>query len=121
MRKAALMLLATLLLVGFVWANAETGIADLTGDWTMNYFGIPMYYFFYEDGTFEGMPAMDIPVAEDGSNSFTGTWEFDGTTLDMHGDDGDAQFTWDGEKLTGIMFDATVVMQRAVETENQEN
>lgn len=119
MRKFVAILLTAILLAGLVCACAETQTetVDLTGDWTMDYFGIPMVYFFYEDGTFEAIIDMDIPVADDGSNSFPGTWEFDGTTLSLHGDDGDAELTWDGEKFTGVMFEETVNLVRAVESE----
>ncbi len=119
MRKFVAILLTAILLAGLVCACAETQTetVDLTGDWTMDYFGIPMVYFFYEDGTFEAIIDMDIPVADDGSNSFPGTWEFDGTTLSLHGDDGDAELTWDGEMFTGVMFEETVNLVRAVEPE----
>ena len=46
---------------------------------TMNYFGIPMYFYFNEDGTYLGLIADDsVLVAEDGSNSITSFWTFDG-------------------------------------------
>ena len=120
MRKLFAALLAAILLLSLAcaWAETATDAPDLTGStWTMDYFDIPMLFVFNEDGTFVGTIDMDIPVADDGSNSFAGTWEFDGETLMMYGDDGDVSFTWDGEKMTGIMFDTEVYLLQALKTE----
>lgn len=113
MRKLAVLLPAALVLATMVCAHAEPqeDVADLTGDWTMDYFGIPMNFTFHEDGTCEGLIAMDIQADE--GNDFAGTWEFDGATCVIHGEDGDASFTWDGEKLTGVMHNTEVFLLRA--------
>ena len=100
MRKFLALLLAALLLASLAGALAEAA-RDMTGDWTIDYFGIPMNFTFHEDGTYEGLIAMDIQADE--GNDFAGTWEFDGATCVIHGEDGDASFTWDGEKLSGVM------------------
>ena len=112
MRKFLAILLAVLLLASLAGALAEAAEAteeayDVTGDWTVDYFGIPMIFHFLEDGSFEGVIDMDIPVADDGSNSIFGLWQFDGETLVIFSEtpeDEDAfSFVWDGEKLSGVM------------------
>lgn len=120
MIKRMALFLVTIMLLGLAcaWAETATEVADLTGDWTMDYFGIPMFIFFHEDGTYEGLIDMDVEFDE--GNDFSGTWEFDGTTMIIRGDDGEQTFTWDGEKLTGVMYDNEVVIQRAVEPEEPE-
>lgn len=121
MRKWMATLLFLVLVFGFACAWAETAIdkVDLTGDWKMDYFGIPMFFFFYENGTFEALIDMGSHVADDGSNGFTGDWTFDGKTLTIS-DDGSEPFTftWDGEKLTGVMEGVEVSMIRAIEPED---
>ena len=120
MRKFLAILLTAILLAGLVGALAEAAkeVDDMTGDWTCDYFTIPMIFAFNADGTFTGTIDMDIPVADDGSNSITGEWTFDGTTLTIadpvSGENFD--FTWDGEKLTGIMYDTEIFMYRAEAT-----
>lgn len=108
MRKFLAILMAALLLAGLVGALAEAAsdeeIYNVTGDWFVDYFTIPMIFTFNEDGTFIGTIDMDIPLADDGSNSITGIWEFDGETLtisDPETTDESFSFTWDGEKLSG--------------------
>ncbi len=106
MRKFLALLLAALLLASLAGALAEAA-RDMTGDWTIDYFGIPMVFHFHEDGTFEGAIDMDIPLADDGSNSIFGQWVFDGETLTIFSETPDEaeafSFTWDGEKLSGVM------------------
>ena len=106
MRKFLALLLAALLLASLAGALAEAA-RDMTGDWTIDYFGIPMVFHFHEDGTFEGAIDMDIPLADDGSNSIFGQWVFDGETLTIFSETPDEaeafSFTWDGEKMTGVM------------------
>ena len=111
MRKLAALMLSAILLLGLACAWAETA-ADLVGCWTMDYFGFPMYFAFSENGTYDAM--IDVDFEFDEGNYFTGTWAFDGKTLIVHGDEGDQSFTWDGEKLTGVILDTEVVMERAV-------
>ena len=124
MRKFLAILLAAILLCGFAGALAEAAadeeIYDVTGDWSIDYFTIPMIFTFNKDGTFIGTIDMDIPVADDGSNSITGIWEFDGVTLtisDPETIDESYSFTWDGEKLSGIMYDTELFMYRVAEDE----
>ena len=124
MRKFLAILMAALLLTTLIGALAEAAadeeIYDVTGDWSIDYFTIPMIFTFNEDGTFIGTIDMDIPVADDGSNSITGIWEFDGETLtisDPETTDESYSFTWDGEKLSGVMYDTELFMYRIVEDE----
>ena len=77
-------LMAVMLLSCFIAATAEA--YDITGDWTMDYFGIPMVWSFHPEGNFEGIIDMDIPVADDGFNGITGLWTFDGETLTISDD-----------------------------------
>ena len=76
-----------------------------------------MVWSFHPEGNFEGIIDMDIPVADDGFNGITGLWTFDGETLTISDDTGASDetftFTWDGEKLSGIMLDTEVFMFRA--------
>lgn len=118
MRKFLAILLTAILLACLVGALAEAAqdVDDMTGDWTCDYFTIPMIFTFNADGTFIGTIDMDIPVADDGSNSITGVWTFDGATLTIASPDDPGEsydFTWDGEKLTGVMYDTEVFMYRA--------
>lgn len=115
MRRFLTTLMAVMLLSCFIAATAEA--YDITGDWTMDYFGIPMVWSFHPEGNFEGIIDMDIPVADDGFNGITGLWTFDGETLTISDDTGASDetftFTWDGEKLSGIMLDTEIFMFRA--------
>ena len=117
MRKFLAILLAALFMTCLAAALAETAadgeIYDPAGDWSVDYFGIPMIFTFKDDGTFIGAIDMDIPVADDGSNSITGIWEFDGETLtisDPETTEETFSFTWDGEKLSGVMEGETLDM-----------
>ena len=117
MRKWMALLLVIVLLLGLAFASAETttDVVDLTGEWKMDYFGMTMLFSFKEDGTYEGL--IDAGIDFDDGNDFSGTWEFDGTTMIIHGDDGDQSFTWDGEKLSGVMYDTEIILQRVIEPE----
>ena len=126
MRRFLAVLLTMILLASLAGALAEAAEAtdqlyDVTGDWTIDYFGIPMIFHFLEDGTFEGVIDMDIPVADDGSNSIFGLWAFDGQTLTIFSEtpeDEDAfSFVWDGEKLSGVMECTELFMYPVTETE----
>lgn len=96
--------------------------AVVTGDWAMDYFGIPLYIYLYEDGTGLILIADDsIPLADDGSNEAVGTWEFDGETLILHGED-DLALHWDPEthQLTGEVQGTKLVMYRPIEPEQKD-
>jgi hypothetical protein len=108
-----------ILLTGLIciWTPAiGDEVYDVTGDWTMDYFGIPMSFSFRENGTFEALIDMGNLIADDGSNSFTGMWTFDGKKLTISDDSSESDetynFTWDGEKLSGIMYDTEVSLYR---------
>ena len=98
------------------------GVDAITGDWAVNYFGIPMYFYFNEDGTYLGLIAdASVPMAEDGSNSITGFWTFDGEKMYMYGEEGEAgdviEFTVDGLAMTGMIEGMPVVFTRSIEAE----
>ncbi len=98
------------------------GADAITGDWAVNYFGIPMYFYFNEDGTYLGLIAdASVPMAEDGSNSITGFWTFDGEKMYMYGEEGEAgdviEFTVDGLAMTGMIEGMPVVFTRSIEAE----
>lgn len=123
MRRFLTILMAVILLACPVSAMAEAAGTKgdmIIGDWTMDYFGIPMVFHFHENGTFEGIIDMNIPVADDGFNGITGLWTFDGKTLTIRDNTGTSNetfnFTWDGEKLSGVMYDTQVFMSRAVQS-----
>ena len=122
MRKLICLCLTLLLTLGVLCAHAEP--ADLTGDWALDYFGIPMYVFLYGDGTMEMIFAQeDVAAADDGSNSMTGTWEFDGATLILRNENGDTAFAWDeaSQTLTCDYEGAQMVMYRPIEPETNED
>ena len=112
MRKFLAILMVAVLVAGL--AMAEGASFDAVGDWSMDYFGIPMIFSFLDDGTFAAVIDMDIPVADDGSNGFTGLWVAEGDTLTISDDTGVSEetftFTWDGEKLAGVMEETDVYL-----------
>ena len=98
---------------------------QITGDWSVNYFGFPMYFYFSEDGTYLGLIADEnAPGADDGSNSITGFWSFDGEKLYLYGEEGEAgdvlEFVFDGMTMTGQVEGMPVVFTRAIEPEQAE-
>ncbi|MBR5110274.1 MAG: hypothetical protein IK099_08765 [Clostridia bacterium] len=104
------------------YSPAAEGLNAISGDWAVNYFGIPMYFYFDEDGTYLGLIADDsVPLAEDGSNSVTGFWTFDGEKMFMYGEEGEAgdvlEFVVDGLTMTGMIEGMPVVFTRAIEPE----
>ena len=117
MRRFLAIVMIAILAAGAVCAAVGEALTDVTGDWAMDYFSIPMIFSFDEDGTFAAVIDMDIPLADDGSNGFTGMWAFDGETLTISDDSGQSEetvsFTWDGEKLCGVMEGTEVYMVRA--------
>lgn len=122
----SLLLCAALVLGAVGGAFAEPAESDsnavVTGDWAMDYFGIPLYIYLYEDGTGLILIADDsIPLADDGSNEAAGTWEFDGETLILHGDE-DLAMHWDPEthQLTGEVQGTKLVMYRPIEPEQKD-
>ena len=103
-------------------AEEAEGTNPITGDWAVNYFGIPMYFYFNDDGTYLGLIADEkAAVADDGSNSINGTWIFDGEKMYMYGEEGEAGdvivFAYDGMTMTGQVEGIPVVFTRAIEPE----
>ena len=121
MRKLLCLCLTLTMLLGVSCARAET--ADLTGDWALDYFGVPMYVFLYEDWTMEMMMAQeDAQPADDESDSVIGTWDFDGATLVLHANGDDLAFAWN-EESRSLICDAEggqLVMYRDIEPETNE-
>ncbi len=103
-------------------AGEAEGTNPITGDWSVNYFGIPMYFYFNDDGTYLGLIADEkAAVADDGSNSISGVWTFDGEKMYMYGEEGEAGdalvFAFDGMTMTGQVEGMPVVFTRAIEPE----
>lgn len=103
-------------------AEEAEGTNPITGDWAVNYFGIPMYFYFNDDGTYLGLIADEkAAVADDGSSSINGTWTFDGEKMYMYGKEGEAGdvivFAYDGMTMTGQVEGIPVVFTRAIEPE----
>ena len=114
--------LATEIIYSLFYQAAPEGTNLIAGDWAVNYFGIPMYFYFSDDGTYLGLIADEnAAVADDGSNSITGTWTFDGEKMYMYGEEGEAGdvivFAYDGMTMTGQVEGIPVVFTRAIEPE----
>lgn len=103
----------------------EQPSSPIAGDWAVNYFGIPMYFYFDEDGTFLGVLAdRTVPVADDGNNTISGAWTLEGDKMYMYvEDEGETNvtiFDWDGETLSTVVEGTEIVMVRPIEPENAE-